>query len=54
MINLVSENSGIYKIQNLVNNKIYIGSSINLKTRYRTHLRTLNENNHANRLLQKA
>lgn len=29
--------SGIYKITNLINNKIYIGQAVNLKVRIRTH-----------------
>lgn len=33
--------SGIYKIKNKVNNKVYIGQSINLNTRYAQHLRQL-------------
>ena len=32
------ENSGIYKITNLINNKVYIGQSIQLKVRWQQHL----------------
>lgn len=45
---------GIYKITNLVNKKIYIGSSSNLKTRIKTHKNNLNKNKHINQYLQNA
>jgi len=45
-------NYGIYCIKNLINNKIYIGSSINLKKRITTHKWLLNKNNHFNKYLQ--
>ena len=45
-------NSGIYKITNLINGKIYIGSSINLKRRMNEHLRELRLNIHSNKRLQ--
>ncbi len=44
--------SGIYKIVNNINNKIYVGSSINLSKRFKEHIRTLNENTHHNNKLQ--
>jgi len=44
--------SGIYKIINLVNDKIYIGSSVNLKQRKSEHFRTLREKSHKNQYLQ--
>lgn len=44
--------SGIYTITNLINNKIYVGSSINLKERIATHKRLLNKNNHHSKKLQ--
>lgn len=34
-----SKISGIYKITNLINNKNYIGQSVNVKTRWRNHIR---------------
>ena len=34
---------GIYKIQNLINNKIYIGQSIEIERRWQKHL-TANDN----------
>ncbi len=32
--------AGIYKITNKINNKIYIGSSVNIKSRWSTHINT--------------
>lgn len=46
---------GIYQIRNLVNNKVYIGSSKNLKNRKcHDHLNTLKRNKHQNNHLQNA
>ena len=51
----ISENvSGIYAIVNTLNNKKYIGSSENLRKRYRQHFNNLNKNKHANTHLQRA
>jgi len=44
----------IYKIVNLVNNKIYIGSAVNFSKRKIHHICRLNKNKHANRHLQRA
>lgn len=44
--------SGIYKITNLVNNKFYIGSAIDLVERKYEHFRKLKNNQHCNILLQ--
>lgn len=44
--------SGVYAIRNLVTNKIYIGSAIDLLERRRIHLRDLMHGKHANRHLQ--
>lgn len=44
----------IYKITNLVNNKIYIGSAFNFKKRYNNHISSLNRNVHKNLHLQLA
>lgn len=44
--------SGIYKITNLINGKIYIGSSVNLKRRKTIHLSNLKNKKHGNRYLQ--
>lgn len=47
--------SGVYQIRNLVNNKIYIGSSKNLKHRKNhDHISTLKKNKHQNAHLQNA
>lgn len=47
-------NKGIYKITCLCNNKFYIGSSVELEYRIRTHLRLLRKNKHRNKHLQAA
>lgn len=44
----------IYSIENIVNNKVYIGSAINLNGRWRVHKSHLNLNKHANKYLQNA
>ncbi len=44
--------SGIYKIVNNINNKIYIGSAINLSRRFKEHIRTLKSNKHHNKKMQ--
>lgn len=46
--------SGIYKITNKVNNKIYIGSSIDIKERWYSHKNYLNKNKHNNLYLLNA
>lgn len=46
--------SGIYKIINLINNQVYIGSSCNLKHREYTHFNSLTKNKHFNKHLQRA
>lgn len=47
-------NCGIYKITNVTNNKVYIGSSANLKSRKYTHFHALKNNLHVNKHLQSA
>lgn len=47
-------NSGVYKITNTINGKIYIGSAKNIKTRKKTHLNRLRKGNHDNTHLQNA
>jgi group I intron endonuclease len=44
--------SGIYQIKNLKNNKIYIGSSKNIKERFLQHKYNLKNNKHCNPILQ--
>lgn len=43
---------GIYKIENLITGKIYIGKSKNIKSRLNQHKQALNKNNHINMILQ--
>ena len=45
---------GIYCIKNIINNKIYIGQSINLEKRRNIHFYYLIKNNHCNPYLQKS
>ena len=47
-------NSGIYKILNLINNRVYIGQAINIHSRLRDHKECLYGNRHANEHLQNA
>lgn len=51
---LLREYIGIYKITNLINNKVYIGSSIAINQRWSKHRQHLKENKHHNDHLQKA
>lgn len=44
--------AGIYKITNLLNNKVYVGSSIDVKYRISRHRHDLNKNIHDNKHLQ--
>ena len=46
--------SGVYQIANTVNNRIYIGSAINVKKRIYEHFRRLAAGNHENPRLQNA
>lgn len=46
------QKSGIYKIRNLINNKIYIGSSINVSVRISQHKLQLKNKKHHNKYLQ--
>lgn len=50
----MNKKSGIYKITNLINGKLYIGKSVNVKERKTTHLRDLRNNKHHNQHLQNA
>ncbi len=43
---------GIYKIQNILDNKIYIGSSVNIQNRKYKHFWLLSKNKHDNKHLQ--
>ena len=44
--------SGIYKIICLDNNKFYIGSSVDINRRLKTHINLLHKNKHKNKYLQ--
>jgi group I intron endonuclease len=46
--------TGIYIIKNIINNKIYIGSSKNIENRFRKHLSALKGGRHINKHLQAA
>jgi len=45
---------GIYKINNTINNKFYIGSSCNILKRFNEHITRLKKNAHPNKHLQSA
>lgn len=45
---------GIYKIQNIINNKVYIGQSVDIELRWKEHLYALSKNIHENKHLQNA
>jgi hypothetical protein len=45
---------GIYIVRNIINNKVYIGSSNKINVRIRTHKWELNKNIHSNQYLQNA
>ena len=47
-------NSGIYKITNITNNKVYIGSSVNISNREYKHFWMLDKGIHDNEYLQKS
>jgi group I intron endonuclease len=46
--------SGVYKILNLINGKIYVGSSVKLKNRRKRHFYELRHNRHGNDHLQRS
>lgn len=45
---------GVYRITNIVNGKVYIGSSVDTTVRFREHKRKLNLGNHYNTYLQRS
>lgn len=47
-------NTGVYAIKNLVNSKMYIGSSYDFKRRFRSHKAEFRSNDHHNIKLQRA
>ena len=48
------QKTGIYEIRNIANNKIYIGSSINISNRFIEHRKHLRKGCHINSKLQRA
>jgi len=50
----VAMSSGIYQIENQVNGKRYIGSSVNIESRWSVHLALLRHGKHDNQHLQRA
>jgi len=52
--NDLQKKSGIYIIKNILNNKIYIGSTTNLRRRFWEHFGCLRKNKHTNSRLQRA
>lgn len=50
----INKNSGIYAFKNVMNNKMYIGSSVDIYHRKRQHLSKLRRNLHHNLHLQRA
>lgn len=46
--------TGIYKIENIINKKVYIGQSKNIPIRFSNHKYELNNNKHPNSHLQRA
>jgi len=50
----ILKNCGIYVIRNLINDKIYIGSSVNIKKRFCQHRNSLKKNKHHNKYLQRS
>lgn len=45
---------GVYSIMNITNNKVYIGSSVNIRKRWGVHRRALRKGMHHNRYLQRS
>lgn len=45
---------GVYMIKNKVNGKYYVGSSVNIESRWQQHIKSLDEGNHTNKHLQNA
>lgn len=51
-VKLRSNQPGVYRIQNLLNNRFYIGSSRHTWTRFRSHVSLLKRGKHRNQFLQ--
>ena len=54
MSKILLRECGIYKITNIINSKVYIGSSIDIKSRWKKHKQHLRNNKHHNDHLQHA
>lgn len=50
----IPKKSGIYQIRNLVNGKVYVGSTVNLHRRALAHFNKLQHHNHHSIKLQRA
>ena len=48
----MAEVTCIYKIVNIINNKMYVGSAINFRKRKNLHLKNLRDNKHHSKYLQ--
>jgi group I intron endonuclease len=48
----ITNNAGIYKITNKITKKIYIGSAVNIRIRWKSHRNGLRHNKHPNKYLQ--
>ena len=51
---ILPSTSGIYEIRNTINNKVYVGSAVNLKKRWRNHQNDLKNGDHHSIKLQNA
>ena len=51
---IINNCSGVYKIVNSLNDKHYIGSAININTRWKNHLKDLKNNKHHSNHLQRS
>lgn len=52
-MSLLPSVAGVYAIQNKTSERIYIGSSNNVRERVKSHIRDLNNGSHPNKLLQR-
>jgi group I intron endonuclease len=48
------ESCGVYLVRNIIDGKVYVGSSVYVETRWRSHVNLLNAGTHSNRHLQSA
>ena len=51
-VEALPETCGVYSIKNTINNKEYVGSTSNIRTRIKTHIGRLHNNKHVNKSLQ--